>query len=261
MDYVEVEGDSIDDAIARALQSLGVSRDRVSIEILSNSSRGLFGIGGRRARVRATLRRPLALGGEEPAQDGQQQSAPAVMPPPPEQAPPALELERPPLEDRAPLEGAALDRARLVLQELVNHIGSTGRVEVEPDTEGPRLVIQGDESGILIGRRGQTLDALEYLVNRIVARDDETTARLIVDSQNYRSRRRDSLTALARRVAERARKRGKTVTLNPMSPRDRRIVHLALRDDPSLTTRSAGKGYFRKLLIIPNPERRRDRHA
>ena len=142
-----------------------------------------------------------------------------------------------------------------MLTELVGLIGIEATVEAVTDELGPRLLINGDTSGMLIGRRGQTLDALEYIANRIVAREDDGAGRIVVDSQNYRDRRRQSLEELARRLAERARHRGKTVTLNPMSPRDRRIVHLALQNERALTTRSAGKGYFRKLLIIPEGER------
>jgi spoIIIJ-associated protein len=130
-------------------------------------------------------------------------------------------------------------------------MGSDARVEVAGGPDGDRLTLVGDVSGMLIGRRGQTLDALEYLVNRIVAREDDHSGRLVVDSQDYRGRRRQALEDLAHRLADRARRRGKTVTLNPMSPRDRRIIHLALQDDRSLVTRSSGQGYFRKLLIIP----------
>ena len=257
MNYVEAEGDSIDAAIERAIEILGVARERVEIEILSNASRGLLGIGGRKAKVRATLRRAFSFAVDE---------APAEQPhetPAAERAPSRPEAARRhgAADEVVPLDDAALERARSILQQLVDHIGSPGRVAVVREEEETRLVIDGDESGILIGRRGQTLDALEYLVNRIVSREEDSTARLSIDSQNYRTRRRTALTDLAKRVAERARRRGRTVTLNPMSPRDRRIVHLALRDDPSLTTRSAGNGYFRKLLIIPNSERRRDRHA
>jgi spoIIIJ-associated protein len=260
MEFVEAEGDTIDDAIGRALQTLGMSRERVSIEILSNASRGIFGIGGRKAKVRATVRRPLTFGTDseiDATPESERSSTPSA--PAPRQG--AAFTEEKPHRDPAPVDDSALAKARDVLQQVVTLIGSEGRVEVVPDAEESKLVIEGDASGILIGRRGQTLDALEYLINRIVWRADESTARLIIDSQNYRTRRRDSLTELAKRAAERARKRGKTVTLNPMSPRDRRIVHLALRDEPALTTRSAGNGYFRKLLVIPGAERRRDRSS
>jgi len=254
MRSLEAEGDSIDDAIDRALRNLGVTRDQVEIEIISNASRGILGIGGRKAKVRATLRRPITLAGEDPVED-----EPRAEDEPKRVDRPAQVRRQDTPPEPVALDPAALERARSILQQLVQEIGSEGRVEIGPEDGEARLVITGDQSGILIGRRGQTLDALEYLVNRIVSREEDSAARLIVDSQSYRRRRRESLIELAKRVAERARKRGKTVTLNPMSPRDRRIVHLALRDDPSLTTRSAGRGYFRKVLIVPNTERRRER--
>jgi spoIIIJ-associated protein len=261
MEYVETEGDSIDEAIERALARLGATRDRVEIEILSNVSKGLFGLGGRKARVRATLRSPIRFDGGEDESLAATDPAGADEPPAarPEARPIRAEdrVRQPPLaRPQAGLEAPALERSQAVLQEVVRLIGSEARVRIEDDGDGPRLVIDGDESGLLIGRRGQTLDALEYVLNRIVTREDEGGTRLVVDSQNYRTRRRQSLVDLAHRLGERARRRGKTVTLNPMSPRDRRVVHLALQDDPSLTTRSSGRGYYRKLLIIPGGERR-----
>ncbi len=252
MDYVEVEGTSIDDAIARALQRLGVERDRVEIEIVSNASRGLFGLGGRRAVVRATLRSPLNL---ESAPSPTVGAAPAV-------ATPGLQRDDRPAVERAPESAAQvpdariLEQARAILEQIARMITADAQVEIARDADGVRLVITGDSSGVLIGRRGQTLDALEYLINRIAGRDEDGVTHIAVDSQDYRARRREALVALAARVAERARRRGKTVTLNPMSPRDRRIVHLALRGDPSLITRSSGKGYFRKLLVIPEASRK-----
>jgi spoIIIJ-associated protein len=146
-----------------------------------------------------------------------------------------------------------------VLAEIVRLTGSPATVTVAPESEGARLVISGDPSGVLIGRRGQTLDALEYLVNRIMAHEEDSFARLVVDLEDYRQRRQQAIEALTRRVAERARRRGKPVTLNPMSPRDRRIVHLTLQDDPTLTTRSAGSGFYRKVVIVPTDARRGSR--
>jgi spoIIIJ-associated protein len=250
MDYVEAEGDTIDEAIERALQELGVSRDRVEVEIVANATRGLFGLGGRRAKVRASLRSPLRLD-----EVGEDDVSVETSEPAPEPRADTTAARRAPPPER--IEGAALEKARSVLQEIVGLIGVDGKVDIAHGAEGPQLEITGDESGILIGRRGQTLDALEYVLNRIVMREGEGVEKIIVDSHGYRARRRDSLVDLAQRLGERARRRGRAVTLNPMSPRDRRIVHLALRDERDLTTRSSGKGYFRKLLIIPRAERRR----
>jgi spoIIIJ-associated protein len=254
MNYVEAEGSSIDDAIERALQQLGVTRDKVDVEILENATRGLFGLGGKPARVRATLRtlnlESVHTAATAPApRTPTAPAAPARRPVPPPSPVTAAS------SSSHEVDGHTLERARAVLAEMVSLIGIEASVEAVSDELGPRLLINGDTSGMLIGRRGQTLDALEYIANRIVAREDDGAGRIAVDSQNYRDRRRQSLEELARRLAERARRRGKTVTLNPMSPRDRRIVHMALQNERALTTRSAGKGYFRKLLIIPEGER------
>lgn len=281
MEYVEAEGQSIDEAIERALQQLGVERARAEIEIVENATRGIFGIGGRKAKVRASLRTPLNLDPETPPRPAPppsppQQPAPtekirpatqAAPPAPSKSAPRAPSSRRPTSGDSASLKTAApqamdektIEQARKTLEEVVRLMGAEGSVEVRQDDEGPRLLINGDTSGVLIGRRGQTLDALEYFINRTLSREEDAGVHLAVDSQDYRARRRTALIDLAQRLGERARKRGKTVTLNPMSPRDRRIVHLALQGDPSLTTRSSGKGYFRKLLIIPGGERRSSR--
>lgn len=307
MNYAEAEGTSIDEAIERALRDLGVGRDKVDIEIISNSTRGFFGLGGRRAKVRATLRRPLAIGAEPSAAPGTPAAAskPAAAPataavpsgaprtrrpeartegrerrsddrnrerrPPrqaerprrdaapgrtPEPRPAGPPRERPQRPAAAPLDAAAIERGRTVLAEIARLIGSSASVDVAQDGETTRLVLCGDSSGTLIGRRGQTLDALEYVLNRILAHEDESIGRLVVDLEDYRLRRQRSLEAMAHRVAERARKRGKAVTLNPMSPRDRRIVHLTLQDDPTLTTRSAGSGFYRKVVIVPRDARR-----
>ena len=124
---------------------------------------------------------------------------------------------------------------------------------VSLDVHGPEAVINLEDTvdGLLIGRKGQTLDALEYLLNRMVARGEEEEAHLILDAEGYRERRRQSLESLALRLSERAKRRRKTVTLNPLSPRDRRVVHLALEDDPLVVTKSMGRGYFRRLSIVP----------
>lgn len=268
MKSVEAEGRSIDDAIEHALRRLGVTRDKVDIEIISNAPRGLFGLGGRRATVRATLRAPLAVGGSaEPSLPlaAPLRGAAAAR----AAASPRTRTEQPPTQRRTDARAdmvrrapdvesdrASLDRARTVLGEILRLTGSEGTVELADDSAGARLVITGDSSGVLIGRRGQTLDALEYVLNRIMAREDESSCRLIVDLHDYRVRRQQVLEEIARRAAARARRRSKPVTLDPMSPRDRRIVHLVLRHDPTLTTRSAGTGFYRKVIIIPAGARR-----
>jgi spoIIIJ-associated protein len=273
----EAEGRTIDEAIARAVAALGVPRERVEIEILANATRGLFGFGGKPARVRATLRAPMMAVADSPPAPAPPRSAPAPAEAPPKRHAVAPRPERPrreaeprrrqrprrheaprpearrrPAAPEVPLSPEALERARALLAEIVRLCGVDGSVAAVEQT----LVIHGDTSGLLIGRRGQTLDALEYVVNRAVGHDEERAAHVAVDANGYRARRRAALEALAHRMAEEARSKGRPVSLNPMSPRERRIVHLALQDDPALTTRSAGSGFYRRLVIAPTASRR-----
>jgi len=235
MEPVEAEGNSIDEAIENALRMLGVSRDRAEVEILANATRGLFGIGGRKARVRAALRAPIDT----------ERLLSAVSAPAPVPSGDAT----PPMAGLA-TDSDATAHAADVLRTILRLMELEGDVVVRHEDEHAVLDLTGDTSGVLIGRRGQMLDALEYFLNRLVARDNGD-GRIVVDSQNYRARRRQSLEELARRSGEQVKKKRKPIALNPMTPRDRRIVHIVLQADSSLITRSSGKGYFRKLIIIP----------
>lgn len=255
MNSVEAEGRTIEEAIAAALQLLRAERDRVEIEILSQATKGFLGIGGKKARVRATLRVALSARPVEP-----------------EPTPVRARTERGRRTDTFPRDTedddeAALpsketgEKANTMLKEVLRLMG----MEATPSLalrDGEAIIsITGPAANTLIGHRGQTLDALEYLLNRIITRSDEGEARLTLDAEGYRERRRKSLESLALRLGERAKRRRKSVTLSPLSPRDRRIVHLVLQDDPLVTTRSSGRGYFRRLSIVPEggPQRERGR--
>lgn len=249
MESVEAEGETVESATESALLMLGVARDRVDIEVIGGGSRGLLGFGSRRARIRATVRPEGA--------------APAVITRPAPPAPRddyetedddkptrrAAVLQR--SESEAPVDAALAEKARGVLQEIISQIGAEATVNLRQEDESVVLDIAGDGSGLMIGRRGQMLDALEYVLNRIVLKDQSDAVRLVVDSENYRARRRESLEQMAVRMAAQAKQRKRPVTLNPMSPRDRRIVHLALQGDTELTTKSSGEGFYRKLVILP----------
>jgi spoIIIJ-associated protein len=161
--------------------------------------------------------------------------------------------DRRPDAPAAPVSDAFRERARTVLTDLLRHLEADCSIAVRTgeDAGTVLLAVTGDSGGLLIGRRGQTLDALEYIVNRIVAREDGDAGRIVVDVERYRERRQEYLTTLAQRLADKVRHTGRVVTLNPMSPRDRRIVHLALRGDASVATRSQGDGHYRRVLIVP----------
>jgi spoIIIJ-associated protein len=237
MDYVEAEGDSIDEAIKNALRILGVERDKVTVDILTEAVKGFFGIGAKKARVRASLRKALVEDEEHRAE-----SKPAG-------------VNRITEEEAA----AAGQRAKAVLGEILSLMGIRAKVEVKPGETEAEIVLEihGDNGGLLIGRKGQTLEAVQYLVTRITTERQGTEApQLVVDTENYRQRRRKSLEDMALRLGEKAKRQRKTVTVDALSAADRRIIHLALQDDPWLTTKSLGQGPYRRLLIIPEGDRK-----
>ena len=141
--------------------------------------------------------------------------------------------------------------AKKVLENILERFGTEVQVEVREDDDCITLNIKGDGSGILIGRKGQTLDAFQYIVNKIVHRSLNTKKQTVVDTEGYRKRREGALADLAKRLGEKAKTKGIPVSTNPLNPFERRLVHLALQDDAELTTKSNGEGMYRKVVISP----------
>lgn len=219
MDVLEVNAKTTHEAIEKALAEMGVSRDEVRITILNEGkSGGIFGIGAEDARVRVER----------------------------------LMAEPVPSSDVAVV-------ATETLQKLLTLLEVEGVVSpaVYPDesSEQPTAPvafnIEGDDLGILIGRRGQTLAALQYVLRLIVGHKTETWVPIIVDAEGYKERRHEALKALALRMADHVKTRGSPFTLEPMPPYERRIVHLALADNPAVYTESIGEGESRKVVIRP----------
>ena len=221
MKSVETEGKTTEEAIQKACEELRVSRQDLEIEVLSGGSSGFLGLGAKNARIRATVK---------------EISAPRT----PEARPSAA------LSDNQ-----AAETAKKTLQDILRLLEVEATVDLKEDSERILLNIQGDGSGLLIGRKGQTLDAMEYLINKIVHKDAEDKKRIVVDTEDYRFRREDSLVKLAQRLGEKAKHLGRPVTISPMSAHDRRIIHLALQDDKTLRTWSTGTGLYRKVIISP----------
>ncbi len=237
MDHVEAEGDTIDKAIENALKQLGVERDKITVDILSEGKKGILGFGAQKARIRATVRKP-----------GVSVQASELPVSPAEEAPSPAE------------EAAALgQRAKEVLTEILSLMGIDAQVELRIGEKNDETMVEirTENSGLLIGRKGQTLEALQYLVSRIAGERGTEGPHIVVDIENYRQRRRKSLEDLALRLGEKAKRQRKTVTVDALSAADRRIVHAALQDDPWITTKSLGQGSYRRLLIIPEGDRKR----
>jgi len=229
MESEEVSGKTVEEAIEKALARIGLERSQVEVEVVRGGRSGILGIGGEDARV---IVRPktgqVAAGDGEGGEGGD--------------------------EDDTAIAVEALEQ----LLSLMN-IDATVRVR-QPETPGDGaaivksvLDISGDDLGILIGRRGETLSSLQYVVNLIAGRRLKTRMSFGVDVAGYRRRREESLKNLALHMADRVRSTRQIMTLEPMPPNERRIVHLALAQDPSVLTESIGEGENRKVVIRPGP--------
>lgn len=141
--------------------------------------------------------------------------------------------------------------ARQVVDKLVELMGLEVEIAVEEQEEQVDVQITGTDAASLVGKKGKTLDALQFIVNKIVSRQVRDHKLVVLDADSYRERREASLTQLAQRLGEKALDEGKIVRLNPLSARDRRIIHITLRDVEGLSTRSEGDGEERRLLIVP----------
>lgn len=143
------------------------------------------------------------------------------------------------------------EKAANVLREILERMGIEAEVSAFDDGERIILDAHGAESGLVIGKKGATLDAMQYLINRIVYKQPGERPLIVVDAEGYRGRREDSLIDLAKRLAEKAQRSGKPVPVEPMSPHDRRVVHMALAEHPGVTTESEGEGSARRVVIFP----------
>ncbi len=213
METFEFEGKTTEEAVDNACREMNIPRDEMNIEVIEPGSPGIFGlVGGKKARVR------ISIAAEELARDDD-----------------------------------LLDLARTTLEQILSLIPmeeATVKAEYQDDTA--RLYIDGDKSGLLIGRKGRTLDALQFLVNKIVAKVMDRKVQVVIDSEDYRKRRKDYLIQMAVDMGEKACKSKKPITTGLLNPHDRRIVHIALKNQRRLTTTSRGEGMLKKVVIIPD---------
>lgn len=230
---IEVVARTIDEAVRKGLEVLELPRDQVDIQIVADGARTVLGFRAGSVRVRLVPKQPAP----EPGEAGEGEEAP---PPSPEAAATARETEA--------------HAARILLDGLLRRMGVRARVDAdfgEDDSEPIRLNVTGKGLGMLIGRRGDTLAAIQFLTRLMVSHQLERWVNLVVDIDGYRQKREETLKRLAVRMAEQAMETGRVQELEPMPASERRIVHLALRDFGGVTTESAGEGENRRVTIIP----------
>jgi len=207
MEFLEFEGKTTEEAIENAAAHFQAPPEELEIEIVSVGSPGIFGLGGRKARIRAAR---LAE----------------------------------PEDDLLPL-------AREILEQVLAKMQEPGTVTATQEEDRINLLIATADAGLLIGKQGQTLDALQYLVTKMVAKQTRRKVRIAIDVEAYRARHHEALALLAQKYGEKVKRSGRPITLNPMNPYDRRIVHMALQEDKDLKTISRGEGLYKKVVISP----------
>ena len=275
MSYIDVTGKTEDEAIRKALEQLHMDRDDVSVEILERAKSGFLGIGSSPARVRVTYGQEEP---ETPAAPVQPEKKPEPRPQPkPEQPKPEQPKTRKPEPPKAPVkapeppkaaqapaaapEQSVLDdNARRItefLTGLLEHMDSPAQVQVTETEKGRySVVLEGQKLGQLIGRRGETLDAIQQLTNYAVNSGREKRIRVHVDAENYRAKREQSLESLARKVAAKVTRYRRSVTLEPMNAYERHVIHTALQEVPGVTTYSTGVDPNRRVIVAYDREKK-----
>ncbi len=215
MAHYDFEGKTTEEAIEAASRELDIPIEDLKVDVVEPGSAGIFGlVGGRKAKIRVEVKTETT---EVPEQ----------------------------------IEDEALQIAKKSLEDILGLIPVDTTVSAEQSDGRITLNIEGDKSGLLIGRKGKTLDALQFIVSKIVNKAMDRRTNVVVDSENYRKRRKESLVQLAHKMGEKAKRIKKPVATNPMNPHDRRIIHLALKEDERLDTKSRGEGLLKKVVIIP----------
>ncbi len=220
MKQYEFDGKTVEEAIENACRELKLDKEGMEIEIIEPGSAGIFGLmGGRKAKIKVTVTEKDFESIEETESVDQEN-------------------------------GSAI--AKEALENILALMPVEGTFVTAEQTNGLiTLNIEGDKSGLLIGRKGRTLDALQFIVNKIVNKNLAKRAHVVIDSENYRARRQDFLVQMALKMGDKVKKTKKPAATNLLNPHDRRIVHLALKDDDALDTKSRGEGILKRVVIIP----------
>lgn len=239
---IETTGTTEEEAINTALRKLGLSRDDVSVEVLDRGKKGFLGIGSVPAKVRLSYEVEEPAAPETPAEPKKpaapKAAAPAQKPAPKPAAP-------------APEAGTKAAEVYSFLQGLFEHMGVNAEISISEDSEDGTVNVElsGENVGALIGRRGETLDAIQHLSNYVVNSDDSEHTRINIDAENYRAKRTEALESLAKKVAGKVTKYRRNVTLEPMNAYERHVIHTALQDYPGVTTYSTGTEPNRRIVV------------
>ncbi len=254
MAFVEKNGKSVEEAVAEALKELNITAEQADIVVLEEARKGIFGFGRKDAKVRVTVKETDVM--TETVVYEQEETVIAVAEQAEEQQEAAVETaqdEEPAV--REPKKFVVSDEAVAKAKEFLQKIFTAMKIEVAMEkfinkNDGSvTFKLHGSDMGILIGKHGQTLDSLQYLTNLVANKSSAERVRVIIDVEDYRDRRVETLTRLASRLADKVKRTGERVALEPMNPHERKIIHMALQGDRKVTTLSEGDEPHRHVVI------------
>jgi spoIIIJ-associated protein len=244
---LEFEGKDVEKASQKACEELKIPKEKLKYDVISYGATGIFGLVGiKKAKIRVTL--PDLTPEDNTEKDLEHNN---------KLKEPVTEVERSTeqvrLDDKtiASIPDESVNLGKNVLQRIIDLITTDAEISCEKKTNQILFYIKGGNAAILIGKQGQTLEAIQYLVEKIVNKHSEQRIRIQIDIEGYFEKRQNNLKRLAERLAEKAKRSGKPITIGQMNANDRRTVHLALRDDSGVRTQSVGDGFLKKLLIFP----------
>ncbi|NBI64501.1 protein jag [Clostridiales bacterium] len=258
MNFSEKWGTDVEEAVRLALVDLKLERDQVEVTVLEEPSKGFFGIGSKLAKVRVEPKKVEEKIEEEtktPEIEIKREAKES-----PEKKPDRRKKEKSsnrrekrkslvPREPEENLELVTEHPALAFLDEITEKMGLTLEMTAKKGVNSLYIDIQGKDSGTIIGKRGQTLDAIQYLTSLVVNKDTEKYIRVVIDAENYRSKRERTLEQLANRLADKVVRTKKSVRLEPMNPYERKVIHATLQGNPNVTTKSEGEEPYRRVII------------
>ena len=252
----EFQGKNVDQALQQASSELNIPVEKIKHEVVAYGSSGIFGlVGVKKAKIKVFIKeRQTTNQTTEPAPRERKAVAGTETP---AESKPAQKT------DDQKVDPSLVTAGTVALQKMADGITEGAEVEVDEKRDKLCFNISGGESGVLIGKRGQTLEAIQYLLEKMINKKSTNRIRVVVDVEGYVEKRKANLMQMATRMAEKAKRTKKPVTIGQLNAHDRRIVHIHLKDDKRIRTQSVGDGYYRKLMIFPKKQggsRRKNHH-
>ena len=248
MEYITVSAKNLDDAITEALVQLGVTSDRLDYEVIEKGSAGFLGIGMKQAVIKARRKeeeKPIEEKPQRYERTEKKEFKKEIKREEPVKTTLKVETKLGKVEDDT------IKACEVFVKDVLAAMSMDNiKVTSEIDDEGALSInVEGDNMGILIGKRGQTLDSLQYLTNRVANKTQDEYVRVKLDTEDYRRRRKETLENLAKNIASKVKRTRRTVSLEPMNPYERRIIHSALQADPAVSTHSEGEEPYRRVVV------------